>query len=96
MFIRKIRATSWFKCVSCKEQIRTDENCIVVERADGRAVLGERYCCGCERYAKLNNSGMLFKVEGDNRWFVETPNGTRCGEEHTGQRCEDAPCCGCC
>jgi len=38
----------------------------------------------------------LVKVAGDNRWFARTRRGLRAGYEHTGQRCEDAPCCGCC
>lgn len=33
---------------------------------------------------------------GDNRPFVKTRYGWRAGTEHTGVRCEDAPCCGCC
>lgn len=32
----------------------------------------------------------------DGRWFARTRYGVRGGYEHTGIRCEDAPCCGCC
>ena len=35
-------------------------------------------------------------VKGDNRPFARTRYGLRAGYEHTGRRCEDAPCCGCC
>lgn len=31
-----------------------------------------------------------------NRMETMTRNGWRGGYEHTGSRCEDAPCCGCC
>ena len=32
----------------------------------------------------------------DGRVYAQTRHGLRAGYEHTGQRCEDAPCCGCC
>jgi hypothetical protein len=38
----------------------------------------------------------LVTVPGDNRLFARTRYGLRAGYEHTGHRCEDAPCCGCC
>lgn len=38
----------------------------------------------------------LVTVQGDNRVFRKTRYGLRAGYEHTGHRCEDAPCCGCC
>ena len=38
----------------------------------------------------------LVTVPGDNRLFARTRHGLRAGYESTGQRCIDAPCCGCC
>lgn len=38
----------------------------------------------------------LVRVKGDHRLFARTRHGLRAGYEHTGHRCEDAPCCGCC
>lgn len=93
--IVKVAAKSWFKCACCGEQVRSDEKCVQVTRNDS-PVRGERYCVGCEAEAAENNPAALFKVVGDNRWFARTEYGVRTGYEHTGMRCEDYPCCGCC
>ena len=42
-----------------------------------------------------SGDGLVY-VEGDNRPFARTRYGLRAGYEHTGHRCIDAPCCGCC
>lgn len=94
-FIVKTKATKWVKCTSCKEQIRTCEPIVQVQRS-GEPVRGETYCESCGSLARENNPSALFKVEGDSRWFASTEYGPRAGWEHTGIRCEDYPCCGCC
>lgn len=78
-------------CSGCGERVRACERIVVVQ-----GVRGENYCCRCRSLAEENNPDALIKVEGDNRWFAQTANGLRAGVEHTGVRCEDAPCCGCC
>ena len=56
-------------------------------------VLGDKYATAI----KLGAQAEPFTLPGDgNKLFVNTKNGPRCGHEHTGRRCEDAPCCGCC
>jgi hypothetical protein len=49
----------------------------------------------CEAADTAGDSGLVY-VEGESRPFVRTRHGLRGGYEHTGVRCEDAPCCGCC
>jgi|LakMenE01Jun11ns_1017448.scaffolds.fasta_scaffold8717338_1 hypothetical protein len=49
-----VAAKSWIKCVACSEQVRTDEKYIQVMNND-KPIRGERYCRGCEKYARLNN-----------------------------------------
>jgi MinD superfamily P-loop ATPase len=53
--LKVISAKSWIKCASCSEQIRTDEKYIQVFNND-KQVRGERYCKGCEKYARMNNT----------------------------------------
>jgi hypothetical protein len=42
----------------------------------------------------IDDGGRLLMVDG--KWARRTSRGWRHGHENTGQRCEDAPCCGCC
>lgn len=44
---------------------------------------------------RRGEDGALY-FAGDARPVAMTRNGWRHGYEHTGRRCEDAPCCGCC
>ena len=49
------QAKSWIKCCCCQEQIRTFESFIQVVKDNGKPLGRERYCKGCEKYARLNN-----------------------------------------
>ncbi len=106
MAIRLQSAKFRGKCAGCGEKWRTCEKFYNVV-----GVSGENYCTGCLELAQINNPGHelegstpacetedngLVTVAGDNRPFARTRNGLRAGYEHTGVRCEDAPCCGCC
>lgn len=55
MRIDRRHASRWFKCVSCGEQIRTDEKYIQVVNMNDKPIKGERYCFGCEDIAYQNN-----------------------------------------
>jgi hypothetical protein len=50
-----------------------------------------------ETIAERDRRDGLRTFEGDgSKLFAKTRYGWRAGYEHTGRRCEDAPCCGCC
>ena len=95
--IHVINAKYAGNCASCGERWKKFEKMV-----DVVGVRGENYCPDCLAVAKENNpehdtdDDGLVTVPGDNRRFARTANGLRAGFEHTGQRCEDAPCCGCC
>ena len=63
--------------------------------ADCSDALRRGYADAPEGFDADAGDGLVY-VPGDNRPFARTRHGLRAGYEHTGRRCEDAPCCGCC
>lgn len=58
------QAKSWVKCAACAEQVTTLNKYIQVVNDNGKDARGERYCCRCEKYARLNNE-IVDTVEDD-------------------------------
>ncbi len=73
-------------CVGCLD--------VAVSNNHGQTVADE-IAVEAPHIASYVASGLV-TVPGDHRKFARTQYGLRAGWEHTGIRCEDAPCCGCC
>jgi len=109
--IKLVEARNGFNAAN-GQRIRTCEKYWQVFEDTGKPRRGERYYEGDLDCAQANNEDAvvvrkgdpepeptppgLVRVKGDNRLFARTRYGLRAGYEHTGHRCEDAPCCGCC
>jgi hypothetical protein len=65
------QATKWVKCAACAEMITTMKKYIQVVGINGKDVRGERYCVGCEKYARLNNDITDINVQDDERHLRE-------------------------
>lgn len=89
-------ARRWVKCSSCGEQIRTGE--VVIDFRPNTKTKA-KYCPMCRTVGGMNETprvGDVFELAGECGLFAMTRHGPRRGNAWTGQRCEDAPCCGCC
>ena len=95
-FVEQGKAPKRAICPMCGESIRADEPAKLVRTEDGIVVRTGTFCPHHDNADVAMEHDSLFRESGDARWFIHTDFGPRCGQEWTGVRCEDAPCCGCC